>query len=721
MSTQEKKNIKAKPQKRRPRPQNRKRVNQKKNDVPYILNTPVSAAADNTYNMSVITTMDPAAIKTMLFGLASYVLQLGLGDGSNRSTDMDFQTLWSGIDYMRKGIWEEARGGAILLSDRPRIIHDVIHALKNKTISVRGGKFSYSWNEDAVIQPIQDTVYGPVTYWCVNSGGDVPSYNSTNLAGYNGTESLENYNKLIKYLSGKKNPALAIVKCDDKSPLYNDVCTRARVYTYNGLKPTRASGWAVSVENEVPLLRPSLSKFVAYDAEFEDRRIPTQLSVESGDPCTFLGINVLGLAGNLKNSYKNRCSPRFIPLDFESIYDALCLWMVKAKKAVLSSPNNNYDIAAVSFPFTQQDFRIALMQALKGLYETSWTTQFVGPLEYNQDGNVFVPSTCGGNNFGNPEFARRMMVPELIAENLNALKARSVMAKRKDGTVGHSAIYIPILGRWWLDTPSSYQITVGEGTVPLFATTPQETINILDGTMGNTPVDCNNAFYKGVIQEWNSHVEAVKVITTSISPLVRDRGPVGLPLVLTTTLERVTPSNDATDYPTKYQKLTMDKQIQNIMPIKDTNIKTKKVTYIPAATTPQLDLQCTYTLLPQTDAELMQLIDTLITPSIRFNENLQGDVLNSQMYSVHTRFLNSITNGNFYDVDTQSKLAKLDSLANLCITGVGKESADFYDRLMKVLVDEGKASGLLSILSGIVGAIIPPLAPIAAVVGSLDK
>jgi hypothetical protein len=314
-------------------------------------------------------------------------------------------------------------------------------------------------------------------------------------------------------------------------------------------------------------------------------------------------------------------------------------------------------------------------------------------------------------------------VPELLSENLNALKARSVSVKSGKGN--HCAVYVPILGRWYQDTPAYYAIPVGERTVSLFSTDVQESINILDGMSGSDPVDINNSYYSIVIQNWNSHVSALKGYSSTVGPLMRDRGPLGLPLILTTIEERVSPIQDVKAAP--IAPIILDnKYVTNVKPVKN-SVKdaqgkvTKNVQYVPAATTTQLDQETLYTMLPNGDSELITLMDSLILPSIRFNRQEPGDVLNSQMWQVHTRFANSMPLANFYNVGTQSKYARLNRLSSFCITGIGRDENDQYARLMKTLCDKGKASGLLTILSGLVGAIFPPLAPVVgAVAGALD-
>lgn len=704
------------------KPKNRKqRQRPQAERKPYKLIVPTSVSADNSYSVAIKTEIDLDTFKTMLFSLASWVLQTGI-NGNQRASDIGFTTIWSGFDYMLSGMWSEVQGGTLVLNTRPRVIHDIIVALVNKTIVVRGSKFQYSWSvpENATMAPIRTTQYGPVNYFTVSSGGStINDYASTNFAVFSGTGTLQDYTKLLKYLDSLDNEFLKTVGAEHKSHLKNDVSCRARVYSYCGLRPTLSSGWATSCENELPIIRPVFSKFVPYNDNLEDARIPTQLVPSGGDPATMLGLLFTKHFGPLDHAYENRCCPKFIPVDFESFYDALCLWMVKLKTAAYFQ-SNDPSIATSSLPFSQQDFRVALMQALKGVFaESIAATQFVGPIQYNQDGNAFVPTTCGGNNFANVEFARTMLVPELIQENANALKSRSVMSSSPKAK--HAAVYCPILGRWYLDTPASYtfQGQGEEGPVPLFTALVQDGINILDGSVGNVPIDCNGPYYKKVISDWNEHVEALKNFSSSVEPLLGDKGPMGLPLILFTASERVTPIEPNTPSAKKSTPPLIDRFVANVTPIKKEKLENKRVsvTYIPAATTPQLDLQNIYTMVPNPRPEIISLVENLITPSIRFNPTqLSGDVLNSEMYQVHTRMNNAVPLGSLYDVQTQTKYEKLNRLAGMCITGIGRDSTDVYTQIMATLRDEGQASGLLSLLAGVVGTIIPPLAPVANMV-----
>jgi len=569
------------------------------------------------------------------------------------------------------------------------------------------------------MEPISTTVYGFPQYFTVIPTPSTTNYFDSSFVPYNGTPLASEYSKLLKYFDTMNNPYLKTVGCDSPSTLTNDVSTRARVYAYCGLRPTKASGWAVSVENEVPIWRSALAKFVPYDdASPEDRRIPNHLLISSGDPCSMLGMLYKGMFGPCPSSYNNRLAPVFVQVDFETIYNVLCQWMVYAKQAAFASgASNDVTIATQPLNFTSQDFRIALMQALKFVFDSE-DTQFVAPLEYNDQGNEFIPFVCGGNCYANSNFARSLLVPALIQENIASLRARYIGV---DGGK-HTCAYVPILGRYYQDTPVEWQMNYGqEGPIPLFSQTVQQAINILDCSSGSNPIDANNGFYGGVISDWNTHVAAVNTYTSETVPLQGDRGPTGLPLVCFTNSERVTPISNLVGG-VKKPNLLIDRNIANLSPVKIEGTKGQKVQYVPAATLPQLDLQTAYTLLPSSESELITLVQNLIVPSIRFNDADPGDILNSNMYQVRTKFKNSQIIGTLQNQDTQSKAAFIARLANYCIVGIGKQESSVYDELMSTLRDEGKASGLFSLLAKAVGTFIPAAAPIADVIaGALEK
>jgi len=706
------------------------------NKKPYVMKVPRTIASTNSYTTAIQTSMCQDALRLVACSIASYVLEKENSSFSNKNSDLQFADLWNAMNWMINGMWSEIIGAELVLTSRPKVVHDLINALINKSANARGGKIAYSWEADAPPHLLESFSTSSITYWARTSiGTTIPAYNNSYFTG-DVTGDKEAYSRICKILDNQKNHLLKSVKADSKSQLALDVSTRSRAYRYCGLAPCTSSGWALSVENELPIWCPNLAKFVDYDSGSEDSRIPTQLTIGSGDACSMMGLKLSGFFG----SYYNRCCPKFVFIDFEEIYTVLCLWMVKLKNAAVTTGgfnSNNGDIATSSLPFSQQDFRIALIQALKGALGTSYITQFIGPLLYNQAGNMFIPTTDSGANYANRTFAQKLMVPLLIQENINSLKMRAVEIPKSK----HKALYVPVLGRYFADTPGSFQFGVGETSQNLFSTPAQEIINILDGTMGNVPVDLNDPYYAGVISDWNSHVAALLTWSATTGPLVSDNGPVGLPLVLTSMSVTNYEGNDVKkkmmekiDYAVKkghlvrrdsagvkIKPLLADKYLTNFEPVKKTD--GKNVTYLPAASVSELNLIDMYTLIPEIDSELAALMGSLILPSIRLTFNSDsGDVITSQMFQVHTRFLNVVPYAQWGGRNSQSLYTKLDQLASYCITGIGHDSAGQYDRLVKLLQDESKGAGILSTLAGIVGSIFPGVAPIAnAIAGALDS
>jgi hypothetical protein len=549
------------------------------------------------------------------------------------------------------------------------------------------------------------------------------------MTSFVGGGTLEQWSRLSKYLSAENNPLLKPVEASSFSYLDRDVSTRARSYPYCGTNPTEGSGWATSIENEVTVNCPILSKFVSYNLGQEDRRVPTQLTPGSGDPSGVITIPLVSPGFD----WRNKSPVRYMPIDFEEIYFLLAVWMAQAKE--MAARQGNLD-AASPLPFTMQDFRIALRQSLMGGFGTSCATQFQGPIQYNQNGNTFVPFISAGNCHANRKWTRLFRIPELISEALSSLKLRTLKGLTGKSVI-NEMIFIPVLGLWNQDEPAVIQMDLGgEAPVPLFTPDPtQSSISLIDGYSGNTPYNINNPYYQNVIEDWNTNVELVSSYVSATSPMFKDSGAVGLPLLFNSEVNSNQVNNTYADIiakkldhaekigtykrsksfktpsPPVVHRTLDDHLIKNMEVIKIGS--DKNVQYVPPATIPQLNTPGFFSLVPSMPASLVNLIQSLVLPSFRFNLEPPGDILNSNIVMTHTRQLTYYMGDSLAYQGTQSVMAKLVRLAALCVTGVGKEYSDEYTRIFAALTDHGKAGMIASFLAGIAKTIIPGIDGVA--------
>jgi hypothetical protein len=172
-----------------------------------------------------------------------------------------------------------------------------------------------------------------------------------------------------------------------------------------------------------------------------------------------------------------------------------------------------------------------LRQALMSFFGENYWTQFQGPLNSDVDNNWFQAFYCTGNTYGAATFAQ-FQLPQLIRENLAALKYRVLNAEKKN-----KLHIVPVLGRYRTDTRSEFSIPTITATpesppyieqCPLFAPGATQVVNLIDGSMINGYINLNGTFYANVMADWNSFCGAVNKVSTRVVALGGDSGPPGL-------------------------------------------------------------------------------------------------------------------------------------------------------------------------------------------------
>lgn len=632
----------------------------------------------------------------------AYLAGKGLFNQS-ASSNNDPITNASGLGYMFQSAYVLIGGTTLDVTVAPVGIWDFVAGLTGKTVPfMTYGQATYSWDSKPNVTQFTSVNMGFGTWDATAVYSDSGTYNSP--AGLVATPfEQSNYAPFLSKLNGlAPTQKLNIMKESyrARSPLVNDVTAFARSFVYNGLQPSAAGGYYKDIENEVNITAPLMASFAKYSIDSRDIRAPLKLAAYSGDAALTVGWPLHSTFGG----YGNKRAPVFKMIDFEWIYTTLCQWMVFAiqKSATLGLWDINETIGC-----TQQDFRIVLRQALLNLFDTQYMVQFTGPLQYQPGSeNGFAPFLVSGGSYGNAGFAK-LVVPTLIKENLNALKARTIAI----GPHGQQTTYMPVLGRYSSDFPATFQVEVEGNIWNLFDTTPQAVINLNDGSIspGNY-VNLNCSYYLGALANWNAAVLKINQVSSKTGPIMGDSGAAGLGVLFYTSITGV--ADQAYKHPVGLPVRMVDytKSVKNNVARETTKKLSKtnsQVEIIPPASMITLTQQYITTNMPITQ-ELQQLLDQLIVPEIRLDPNGTTDQLTLPMYQVETREgMSAVYNSNA-STNGSGVFSRLSTLAQYCITGVGKDEASEYDSLMTMLVNSGKAGFLAGMLGGFAKAILPP-------------
>jgi len=674
---------------------------------------PSSMSTQQICSVPVVANFANDALNISLISLASYLIQRGLliVSGDNPTPE---QSIYSGVSYLGTAICSSARSGVVVAANLPRTADMLAMALKPTEVNFHGyGSVSYSWNN----------VVDPTGMGSVSNGGGIwrPVYVTTDTGLYNSPgifyalgPSENAYARLLRLLNGVANSGgLEVVPAGTSEDIEGDASSYSRVYSYNGLDNGSLTGaFYKSIENEVTITCPMYANYISYDIQNDDQRVPKKLTVWSGDASIPMGWPL----------HETFCSPynkipiKFKVIDFEEIYAVLVLWMARAKETV----SQNISFAAElsdPLPFTQQDFRIALRQALLTVFDTQYMTQFTGPIQATGT-NFFSPFLVMGTTFGAKDFSR-LKVPLLIKENLAALRARNVEIAGKSKL--NCVTYMPVLGRYINDTPlvPEYNRVVNGVVVPTLLFQPvgaQSVINLIDGSIGGVNVDLNCSYYNDVLGDWNDAVDNVKVISAPVGPLGVDGGPAGWGVLFCTKVQKHTSETFSVQgkVPRMLKTLRFCENSERKLVRKGSQI----VMDIPPASI--LNLRCTNILSARPFVlEEENFFNTIITPSIRFNPT--NDILNTQMYQFEVDEVMNTRTGELTSPNIGTGMfSSLAQLAGICITGLAKDETDEYSMMMRRFLMHSEGGLLTDLLAGVAKQFFPGASGIIDTVASVS-
>lgn len=688
-------------------------------------------------NVFIEVQMDPTAVAKMLCAFYSHLCQNTsiMQVGSTTSSGLgNYLQIAQGVQYLYEGMIKSLQGGPVTPSNVPLVFREAYAALMPKTVTTRfKSGFTYSWRTPNFVNTFQNITVGVLPYVTTFPNVDNNQYNASATA-FTPVADEEEYVSLLSSVDGLTFRKLkTVANTPSDSTLFTSVSAFARNYAYNGLNAaiSTANGFYKDIELEVPIFQPNLAQFAPYGS---DVRVPRYLAPGAGDACLVYGLQMLPYSGGVFNP----APPIYKFIDFENIYDVLCIWAARAKEAMLSSLDEGYNTNQYTntFTFTAQDFRIVLRQALMAFFGTGWLTQFIGPVDINS-GNYFQAFFCNGSTYGAAPFLE-MVMPALIVENLAALKRRVIRC----GKLNYN--YIPVLGRWVLDVPASYNFNVPTGVeenqpvltpTALFAAIPQDPIELIDGH-SNDPqfVNLNGSYYQNVLADWNSFVNAANAVSIDSKALAASQGPAGLHALTVTRAVNSLDQNPS--LPVKEVSFVPDSRI----PVKQTSKKDIKnakqappppprvpliakrvrnyqkatstevgVGAIPAATSSMIDTTSFSGVAPF-QSESFALLQQLILPSIRFDieasppmvgPKYQTETLEYNLVSLNVPNQSRVAGG------TASLLQSWQTLAGYCLKGFAGTGTNEYARIMALLSDEGHAGFLSSILGGIAKTVLP--------------
>lgn len=283
-------------------------------------------------NSRVDAVLDPTSVQLPFIAFYSHLCQMGVMTQLSNSAGQPapYQAVASALMFFYDNFQSMLAGGPVAPTRVPVVFRDIMSALLPKIISTRAGStISYGWAQHTPA-PLTPYTVGNVPWLFqepdTDDAGPFPVSNPVFP-----TPDATAYNKVMASLDSYNHRFLKLVDNDvSASKLSTSVSAFARNYVYNGLQNSGGStaGFYKDVELEVPIFNPYIAQFTGYGS---DTRAPRYISISSGDACVPYALPQHGDWGG----YANQGHVIYKFIDFENIYDTLCLWAVKCKESLI--------------------------------------------------------------------------------------------------------------------------------------------------------------------------------------------------------------------------------------------------------------------------------------------------------------------------------------------------------------------------------------------------
>jgi len=643
--------------------------------------------------------------------LLSYLQQKNVVNVDVENQPAQWRTIYNGVQYMIQSGADNFQGTTQTLNKVPKVIDILYQALTPKVLKYECGQISYGWKpfDPLTIGLTPLAIYGKIwapTFVQSDGGGQAEL-----VTIWLPTSSKDDYSNLLAIINKLDvNGNLNTVDSKSTPTLRKDVSPFARVYSYVGNQSTPSLGGAwLNVENEVKVTAPIMAKFVQYEDSslVQDPRLARSLCPSSLDSLCTIGWPL----HDSFRGYYNKNPPRVNQIDCDQFYTWIALWMAKLKSKAneLGVPG-----ALDPLPMTPQTFYLCLRGAMMTIFDSQYFMQFQGNNMWQNNSNAFLGFFVMAHCAGNPVFGT-LNVPQIVAENLAALKARSF------GPPGgkNPQSFIPVVGRYYRDTLPIINIVDANGVAlgPLFdSTIIEQPIDFIhcEGPGGFVNVQGN--YYQTAVDDWNTAVEKYKQYSSPVQEILCDSGPKGLLACVTTRLiKSMSIEGDLVSVPVRvaqslnylsnkpYDPIKMGGKIQLVKRKKDP--KDPKI--IPDATIVNLTTS-TITSKFEITQEMSELLNLICLPTDRPDET--NDVLLKSMIQVIGKQPYSY-NSNTVVIQVGGTGAgewmRLNQLANECVTGLGRDITTKFQEVFKKLITDGEGGFLTSMLAGVVKGIFP--------------
>lgn len=615
------------------------------------------------------------------------------------------------------------------VTSRLKYVTDIIASWQPKTVPFKTGTLSYGWkNTSAITIPNVITVRNYKTYLYIP---DSTTYGVwlTQTAPPNPTDDPEAFAKLSEVytvVGNERHPALQFQKITDDSPYSDDTSAFAACSLYYGAGNIPGVGASMSVENEVPFYSRILAGSNILD--INEGRVARNFGLASGDTTAAFGLPFL--PGFNHKFYKTAYPIQYKFLDIDEVVYTLQCYYLKLVALGIQNRGTSYnattDFAYMPFPYSAQQFRIAVRQALLSFFAASAPlTQFL-----NYSGDVNGIEICRTGTNAMPYNIPEMRMPILLVENLRMLLNAYGFIPTKYQSKKNALLMVPAWGFYKSQINDPYNVTgtlydsysgqLEPMTSTLFVGSGPDP-NPIDGSgsLGEC-VDLNSPIISQIIQEWN---ERISILQAWSSPTAFLAGSSATTLL---SLNRYCEYKEVFEIPMSqvpvYKRRLLDpthikrrKRVSVKMnlkatgtikpPIKDEKTIDEEEVFVPPSFSLATQVTRAYASMQVITEEMRTLLNYMIVPSIAITPGQSPDQRAVRTHNLESSVWEfSPEQQDFFS----SRAVQLQNYGSVLASGIaGGGKTDELISIVQRMNSDGKGGFLGELLTGVASVVLP--------------
>jgi len=535
--------------------------------------------------------------------------------------------------------------------------------------------------------------------------------------------------KLYNYISSESVPHLRYTtKVDFEEEYKRDISGFGANATYYGQGNSSAGSPCKSSEWEVPVKAPMLSVLSSLQPGSE--RVGRHLKITGGDSTYVMGSALFPAFEPA--IFKTKLNPTFCFLDLDEIvlwlqgWYAALLNQAQKSSGIQNSDGAPYDYF-VQFPYSAQQFRIAVRQAILGSFvQTQAATQFI---TYTTDNRGFEPFRVGTNCYG--VIKQTLAMPLLMIENLRMLMPRYYSQAGNFSRTHNQQLFVPVWGvykglaRIPINQSAQLWEEGGLTSQPLFLTDiTDDDPNVIDGyNTGGQCCNLNSAIVNEIIADWNDRIDQLQTFS---SPTGFLGGSSNASLLLFSRYGHFKPDNEP--IPLSQLSRLQRKLVPNCYIKKPVLTKTcsksklktdtpQEEVYIPPDASLFTQYTDAYSSIGVITETSKQILNYFVVPTYAIEENDQiPTVRQLRTANMQGHILEYKKVGDALDLDTRGQ--KLLELGSRCAPGIA--NAGKSDELISVLQafsDTSKGG----FFGSLVGTLFPAIEPLTSYIPFLNE